>query len=124
MKTNYFSVFKTVFKSKAYLFFTLVFLSTSVLISCSGDDEDVKVEDPFFEIVGSPSELLATSSGLKKSYEIKSNRPWKIVAKESGDWAKASPLEGKNNGTFEITVQENKTFEKRIMNSSFPPIFF
>ena len=119
MKTSYLSVFKTVFKNNVFLFFAMVFLSTSVLISCSGDDEDVKVEDPKFEIVGNPSGLSVDASGSTTSYQVRSNRPWKIVAQESGDWAKASPTEGKDNGSFNIIVQENKTFEKRVMNFAF-----
>lgn len=115
MDLNYISIFK----NNIVLYFTMVFFSTFFIASCSGGVEDVKVEDPFFEIVGKPSVLSVSSNESTTNYQIRSNRAWKIVAKESGDWIKSSPSEGQGNGTFRITVQENKTFEKRVMNFAF-----
>ena len=114
MKTNYF--FRI--KSSALLLFSVLFLSSIFFISCSDDDDDVKT-DSTFEIKGGLTGFEADIKGGEKSYEVISNQEWKVVAQEEGNWVKAFPKEGKNNGKFKIIVEENTTTEARQMNFAF-----
>ena len=126
MQTDYFLGFK----HNIFLFFSVVILSAFVFICCSksdniviNNDDEVIVEEPLFKILGYPNELSITKSVIKDestvNFIVRSNSSWKIVAKDEGEWIKASPSEGTNNGSFNIIVQKNNVFEKRIMNFVF-----
>ncbi|MDD4728452.1 MAG: BACON domain-containing carbohydrate-binding protein [Dysgonamonadaceae bacterium] len=114
MKTNYFSKLK----NNIFLFFSVVLLSALVFSACSSD-EDKKVDPPFFEIDGAPSELLLDASESTTNYRVQSNTEWEIVAQNEGDWIVASPSKLTGSGLLRIIVKENETFEQRTMNFIF-----
>lgn len=113
MKTNYFSTFK----NKTFLFFSVVFLSSIVFISCS--DDDGKLGDPYFKIEGEPTGLSVDMGSSTTSFVVRSNRTWEVVAQDEGEWVTPSPSKGKGSGPLELIVNENETFEPRVMNFVF-----
>lgn len=102
-------------KSKIILL-AVLFLSSLVLLSCKKDEIE---EDPYFTIEGSPTGISVDMNGSTSSYTVRSNRPWQIVAQEEGEWARAFPDEGEDDGIFKFIVEENPTFEARTMNFAF-----
>lgn len=112
-------IFQTISMSRATLWaIPLFFLSLLVFNAC-GDDDHVQ-EVAYFHIEGDPANLrVGIAGGESKEYAISSNRPWKIVAKSEGDWARVSPAEGINDGTFKFIVDETPGFEPRTMNFAF-----
>lgn len=114
MKTNYFSILK----SKLFLFFSVVLLSSVALISCS-DDDDNKPGPAYFEIEGDPTGLSVDMNESTTSYVVRSNRLWEVVPQEEGDWVVVSPVKGKGSGPLEFTVKANETFVPRVMNFVF-----
>ncbi len=113
MKTNYFSMYK----NKAFLFLSVIFLSTLVIVSCSDDDD--KIGSPYFEIEGDPTGLSVDMNESTSSYVVRSNRKWEVVPQEEGDWIDVSPMKGKGSGPLEFTVKSNETFVSRVMNFVF-----
>lgn len=95
----------------------IIFACAFFLQSCKEDD-GVK-GDPAFAIEGSPTGMTSPVAGKTESYVVRANRPWKIVAKEEGNWVKAFPDEGDDDGIFKIIVSANRGFEQRIMNFAF-----
>ena len=66
------------------------------------------------ETVLSLSDLAANfeaSGTLEKTISVTSNYDWTVSCPET--WVSISPASGTNNGTFKITVAENKTFDPR-----------
>lgn len=88
-----------------------------LLQSCKEDNGEAGA--PGFSIEGSPTGLIAGVAGKTENYVVRSNRPWKIVAKEEGNWVKAFPDEGDDDGIFRIIVSANSGFGQRIMNFAF-----
>ena len=113
METNYFSMFK----NKAFLFLSVIFLFSVVLVSCSDDDN--KIGSPYFEIEGDPTGLSVDMNESTSSYVVRSNRKWEVVPQEENNWIDVSPMKGKGSGPLEFTVKANETFVSRIMNFVF-----
>ena len=99
-------------------------LAAAILFACAffmqscKEDDGVK-GDPAFVIEGNPTGMKSGVAGKTESYVVRSNRPWKIVAKDQGDWVKTFPDEGDDDGIFKIIVSANKGFAERIMNFAF-----
>jgi hypothetical protein len=74
---------------------------------------------PYFMIEGEPTGIVAPAVATTQAYTVRSNRPWKVVAKSDVTWARAYPDEGDLDGIFKIIVQKNNTFEPRSMNFAF-----
>jgi|WetSurMetagenome_2_1015567.scaffolds.fasta_scaffold09327_3 hypothetical protein len=96
---------------------SVLFVSGFFLASC--DKDDGETGDPYFTIDGNPTGLTVTTATKTQSYIVRSNRPWQIVAQSEGDWVRAFPNEGDDDGIFKIIVKENTTFETRTMNYAF-----
>ncbi|MBP1614825.1 MAG: hypothetical protein H6Q13_2273 [Bacteroidetes bacterium] len=94
----------------------LLLLAFTVLSSCS-DEEDSS--ETAFAIEGSPTGLSIDAAGKTQSYIIRSNRPWKIVAKSDDSWVRVFPDEGEADGIIRVIVNENATFEARTLNYAF-----
>lgn len=109
-------------KMKTYNFFRLksagmiillaLFVTAWLFPSC----EEEKVEDPFFNIEGTPTGVSVPNTGITQSFTIRSNRPWQLVAQSEGDWVKVFPDEGDADGLFKIIVSGNSTFVTRTMD--------
>lgn len=95
----------------------VLFLFSLAIAGCS--DDDSVSGDPYFSIEENPTGLSASVGGVTKSYVVRSNRPWQIVAQGDGDWARAFPAEGKDDGIFKFIVGKNPTFDARVMNFAF-----
>jgi Putative binding domain, N-terminal len=93
------------------------FIAMGLFYSCEKNDENSG--DPYFTIEGDPTGLSTSMSEITQSYTVRSNRPWKIVAQAEGDWVRAFPDEGDDDGIFKIIVKENNTFDARTMNFAF-----
>ena len=93
------------------------FLAMGLFFSCEKNDENSG--DPYFTIEGDPTGLSTSMAGISQSYTVRSNRPWKIVAQAEGDWVRAFPDEGDDDGIFQIIVNENNSFNARTMNFAF-----
>lgn len=103
-------------KLKGILVFSLLLASVTFFTACEKNEEK---GTPYFKLEGSPTGLAVSTNGITQSYVVRSNRPWKIVAKSDGDWVKAFPAEGEDDGIFKIIVDENKTFDNRTMKFAF-----
>ncbi|MCB8994231.1 MAG: BACON domain-containing protein [Bacteroidales bacterium] len=113
MKINSFNKLKGTFT----ILSVFCLMAMALLFSCEKDGG--QTGDPFFTIEGDPTGLSATMTGITQSYTVHSNRPWKIVAQSEGDWVRAFPDEGDDDGIFKIIVNENATFNARTMNFAF-----
>jgi len=96
---------------------SLVFFFALALAGCSDDDN--LSGDPYFTIEENPTGLSAAVGGVTKSYVVRSNRPWRIVAQGEGDWVTAFPAEGKDDGIFKFIVGKNPSFDSRVTNFAF-----
>lgn len=105
-------------KSVRLFFASLLCLCALTFISCSDDDTEITGE-AYFNIEENPTGLETDIKGVSKSYTVRSNRPWQIVAKENVDWVKVFPSEGEDDGIFKLTVKENNTFNARNVNLAF-----
>lgn len=112
MKTNSFYRLK----NTLIMLFAFCVVSAGFLSSCLKKDVAENTGDPRFTIEGNPTGLTTGIAGVTQSYVVRSNRPWQIVAQADGDWVKAFPAEGKDDGIFKIIVNENNTFDARTMN--------
>ncbi|MBJ7881985.1 BACON domain-containing protein [Gelidibacter salicanalis] len=105
-------------KSVRLVFASLLCLCALVFISCS-DDDDVIESESYFNIEENPTGIVTDIKGVSKSYTVRSNGAWQIVAQENVDWVKVFPSEGKDDGIFKFTVKENTTFDARSVNFAF-----
>lgn len=105
-------------KSIRSAFAALLCLCAFTFISCSDDDTEVANES-YFNIEENPTGLATDINGVSKTYTVRSNRPWEIIAKENVEWVKVFPSEGKDDGIFKFTVKENTTFDARSVNFAF-----
>ena len=100
------------------------------LICTSCKEEDAFSGKPYFTIEGNPTGLSVEAIGISKSYTVRSNRPWEIVAQDEGSWVRAFPSEGLDDGIFKFIVENNIAFEPRVMNFAIlvngeeQPVFF
>lgn len=95
----------------------LLALLSSFLISCSSDDE--QAGEPYFTIEENPTGITADYNKTTKSYVVRANGSWKIVAQSDADWTRPFPDEGEDDGIFQIIVDENDTFDPRSTNFAF-----
>lgn len=97
----------------AALFATFLFL----VASCNDiDKEDQNV--PYLRIEG-PTELIVGEGGTTQDYLVKSNGKWEVIRKSVETWAEAKPVHGQNDGSFRITVGENRSGANRSISFSF-----
>lgn len=107
----------------------MIILFSSVLISCSSDDDNSS--DYHFSIEGAPTELNAPLEGKSESYSINAFGPWRIKIKDKGaDWLEITPSKGEDDEDFEISVTQNKSGEPRqveiafFLNGQEQPMYF
>lgn len=100
------------------ILFMLIVASMAFVSSCKEDEAE---GEPYFTIENNPAGLTAGMDGKTEKFVVRSNRPWKIVAKEEGDvqWVRSFPSEGDQDGKFTIIVEVNNTFVRRIQNFAF-----
>jgi hypothetical protein len=104
-------------KNSAILIFTFFIISMGLFSSCKQNDEIVG--EPYFTIEDNPTGLSTGIAGETRSFVVRSNRPWQVVAQGEYDWVQAFPAEGVDDGIFKIIVSKNSTFETRTMNFAF-----
>jgi hypothetical protein len=88
-----------------------------ILAGC--EKESGYTGDPYFTIEGEPTGISVSPAAFTQAYTVRSNRPWKVVAKGNDTWARAYPEEGDLDGIFKIIVGKNNIFEPRSMNFAF-----
>lgn len=104
-------------KKATMLFLPLFFLSAVLFTACK---EDETPEEAYFYIENVTTGLTVPAQGVTSPrYVVRSNRPWKIAPLQESSWIKAFPEEGEDDGIFEFTVTENKTFESRLADIAF-----
>jgi hypothetical protein len=113
-KNNLYSILRTGALMTAL---SLIALATA-LQSCD-DDENEPSGTPGFSIEGDPSGLTSGIEGKTQSYVVRATGAWQIISKDEGDWVNVFPNEGKDDGTFKITVKVNPDFEPRVKNFAF-----
>lgn len=114
MKTNNFFGLK----GAGMILFSVFFISSVFFTACEKDNEE-NTGDPYFTIEGNPTGLTVGIAAKTQSYVVRSNRSWQVVAQSEGDWVKAFPAEGIDDGIFKIIVEKNTTFDPRTMNFAF-----
>ncbi|TXE06098.1 BACON domain-containing protein [Seonamhaeicola algicola] len=87
------------------------------LVACSEDE--TATEAPYFSIEENPTGLTVDINGVTQSYVVRSNQPWEIIAQSEGNWVKAFPNKGDDDGIFKFIIEENNTFDARVMNFAF-----
>jgi hypothetical protein len=97
----------------------ILFVSVVFFISCEEDENDSSTGEAYFNIEGEPTGLSVVAAGKTQAYVVRSNRTWQVVAQSEGDWVRAFPAEGEDDGIFKIIVNENPTFVTRSMNFAF-----
>ena len=85
------------------------------LISCGGKEV---ADAPYLRLEG-PVELAAPEGGVRQEYVVKSNGQWEIIRKSVQTWAEARPASGENDGSFQVTVEENKSGRDRSVRFTF-----
>ena len=101
-------------KNIKFIFLVLV---SVFLASCSDDDKTVA--NQYFFIEGEPSGYNSNPQAVTISYVVRSNRPWKIEAREDVSWSRFFPSEGKDDGIVSLIIKENETFDVRNVNYAF-----
>jgi hypothetical protein len=94
----------------------LLMTFASMLQSCDDDETSAPAS---FSIEGNPTGLTSGIAGKTQSYVVRAIGSWKIVAKEGGDWVKAFPTEGDDDGIFKITVAANAGLDTRVASFAF-----
>lgn len=89
----------------------------STVLSCSGKMPLTPAES-FLELEGPPA-LAAPEEGTAQEYAVDCDGEWEIVRRSVQTWAEARPASGKGDGTFRISVGENKTGVERSMRFTF-----
>jgi hypothetical protein len=93
-------------------------LSVAGLTSCEEKGKTYS-GDPYFMIEGDPTGLSATLEATSASFTVRSNRPWKVVAKSEQTWVKAFPEEGDEDGIFKIIITKNTRIDARTADFAF-----
>ncbi len=96
---------------------SIVFACAFLQQSCKENDDIGG--DPSFVIEGNPTGMTSGVAGRTQNYVVRSNRPWKIVAKDEGNWVKVFPDEGDDDGIFRVIVSANSGFQQRVTNLAF-----
>jgi len=109
---------KTINKKNANKMPVLFALMVLLFVSVSCNDEETLAE-PYFTIEDNPTGLSVDVNGIEQSYVVRSNQSWEVIAQGEGDWVRAFPDKGNNDGIFKFIVNENDTFEPRVMNFAF-----
>ncbi len=91
-----------------------------VFTSCNknGDPEVTAPLDPYLSIDGT-SNLSIDASGGTRSVALKANGNWQVSVPGDIDWVEVDPKNGKDNGTFNLTIYENTTYDTRSAKLSF-----
>jgi hypothetical protein len=98
----------------------LTALCSSLLIILVGcEKENSYTGDPYFLIEGDPTGISAPAIATTQAYTVRSNRPWKVVAKDNVTWARAFPEEGDLDGIFKIILTANREIIPRTANFAF-----
>lgn len=105
-----------ILKSTGMMIALLFLVSSGLFTSC---EKEKAPEAAYFSIEGDPTGLTTGTATKTQAYVVRSNRPWKIVAQSEGDWVRAFPDEGDDDGIFKIIVDANATFDVRVMNYAF-----
>ncbi|UII24034.1 BACON domain-containing protein [Fulvivirga ligni] len=92
-------------------------ISSLLFVSCS--DDDSTEGEAYFTIEDNPTGLAVGVEGVSKSYVVRSNRPWQVVAQGDADWVKPFPAEGEDDGIFRFIVDPNATLDARNASFSF-----
>ena len=103
-------------KNAGIMLLSFFIVSTGLFLSC---EEEEAPGEPYFTIEGNPTGLSVSTATKTQAYVVRSNRPWQVLKQSEGDWVKAFPDEGKEDGIFKIIVEENATFFPRTMNFAF-----
>ncbi len=101
-------------KNIKFIFLALV----SILFASCSDDDKTNVDQYFF-IEGEPSGYTASPQAVTVNYVIRSNKPWKIEARDDTQWSRFFPSEGKDDGIVSLIIKENETFDVRNVNYAF-----
>lgn len=100
----------------------ILFLTIGFSFSCS--DNNDKAEEPYFSLTtlegnSAKTNLFAKIEGELFSFLVRSNSAWSISPSEgTAPWINISPNSGQGNGSFVITVAENKEFNSRAASFS------
>jgi hypothetical protein len=91
----------------------------TLFVGC--EKEDSYTGKPYFTIEGEPTGIVAPAVATTKSYTVRSNRPWKVVAKDKDNvtWARVFPEEGDMDGIFKIILTANREIAPRTANFAF-----
>ncbi|MDR0893510.1 MAG: DUF5689 domain-containing protein [Mediterranea sp.] len=98
-------------KISKLLYVLMLAVTSTLLVNCVDDNDDK--EAPYFEV--SPTTLNfdlngQPASGSQATFDIKTNRPWKItVPEELTTWLSLSQTEGDGPATIKVTVPETST---------------
>lgn len=79
----------------------------------TGCKKDKSEEAGTFEIEGAPAQLLAPLEGVSQTYNVKAIGLWLIDVVDGQNWLTVSPKEGNGDGSFTVTVDKNRTGDKR-----------
>jgi hypothetical protein len=90
-----------------------------LIIPVGCEKENGYTGDPYFTIEGDPTGISTSASALTQAYTVRSNRPWKVMAKDDAEWARAYPDEGDLDGIFRIILNANREIAPRTANFAF-----
>lgn len=79
----------------------LIILSSLLIISCNGKDEQMKWVDLRYK--ANDSYTIAASGEEKVTIQVKSTDPWEVYAKHA-DWSSISPDKGGAGETYDVTI--------------------
>lgn len=98
------------------LLFTIVML---VFTSCKNENPEVIATlDSYLAIDGARNISLDASGGVR-TVVLKANGEWEVSVPNDIDWIDVSQSTGKDNGTFQLIVDGNSTYESRSAVLSF-----
>ncbi len=110
---------ETINKTKTSKIVQLVAFMALLIVSVSCHNDEDPMAQAYFTIEENPTGLLVDVNGVTQSYVVRSNQPWQVVAQDEADWVKAFPNKGNDDGIFKFIVDENNTFDARVMNFAF-----
>ena len=97
----------------------VVTVLTMLSLSTSCNDKKVVTNDSLYLRLEGTAALAVTEEGTTQEYLVKSNGKWEIIRKSVQTWAEAKPVFGQNDGSFRLTVGENKSYSDRSMRFAF-----
>ena len=94
---------------------TSLAISVLLLSSCSNKEVVTKL----YLLLEGQLNLIAPERGIFQEYTVKSNGQWEVIRKSVQTWAEARPSSGQNDGSFRITLAENRSGNNRSMQFVF-----